>query len=174
MREPFVMNAHDRALAVIKQLQAAQVRLAALALIVMMMATVADVTLRYALNRPIPGTYDLVESMLVVFVFNGMAAAFLQRQNIVIDVIDHFVGERGVMLLVRLTDLVSLLMLGIFTWAMVGPALQAYEYGDRKLELALPLYILWIVALAGMAGSILCAVGVMLKPFADASNSEPS
>jgi TRAP-type transport system small permease protein len=168
------MQNRARVIPLIELLQRAQVRLAAAALVVMMLMTVADVTLRYSLNRPIPGTYDLVECMLVVFVFSGMAATFLRRRNIAIDIIDHFVGARGVVFLVRLTDLVSILTLGILVWAMSGPALQAYEYGDRKLELALPLYVLWIVALLGMVGSIICAVGALLTPTTKSNGGEPT
>lgn len=168
------MPSRNRLIPPIELLQKAQVRLAAAALVVMMVATVADVTLRYSLNRPIPGTYDLVECMLVVFVFNGMAATFLQRSNIAIDIIDHFAGPRGVALLVRLTDLVSIMMLGILIWAMLTPAFQAYEYGDRKLELALPLYLLWAVAVAGMLGSILAAVGALLGPVSRSTGDDPT
>ncbi len=35
-----------------------------------------EVVSRYLFNRPIRGSYDMVETMLLVFVFNGMAAAF--------------------------------------------------------------------------------------------------
>jgi hypothetical protein len=42
---------------------------------------------------------------------------------------------------------------------MIMPAMQAYAYGDVKQELQLPIYWLWIVALAGMVGTILCAIG---------------
>ena len=65
------------------------------ALVALMTVTVADVFLRYLFNRPVRGSYDLVESMLLVFVFNGMAAAFFGRRNIVIDLLDSFVGERA-------------------------------------------------------------------------------
>ena len=44
--------------------------------------------MRYVFNSPIRGAYELVEAMMVVFVFNGMSTAFLQRRNIVIDLID--------------------------------------------------------------------------------------
>ena len=133
-------------------------RLAAVALIVMMLVTVVDVFLRYLFNSPVHGSYEIVEATLVVFVFHGLAAGFFRRANIVIDVIDHMAGPRLVMVLVRFADVVSVVVLIVFAWAMLGQAIQAYEYGDRKLELALPIYVLWIAALAGMAGTILCAI----------------
>ena len=65
--------------------------------------------------------------------------------------------ERASVALIRIADVLSLVVLLILAWAMIGQGLQAYDYGDRKLELALPLYVLWLFALGGMAGTIVCA-----------------
>jgi TRAP-type C4-dicarboxylate transport system permease small subunit len=146
----------------ILRLQRAQFRLAAAALLVMMMGTVIDVFFRYAFNKPLRISYDLVESMLVIYVFNGMAGAFLNRRNIVINVIDAMVGPRVVRALTVMADIVSVLCLTIFAYAMIRPGLQAFDYGDHKLELGLPLYVLWIFAFAGIAGTLLCAVAALI------------
>ena len=132
------------------------------ALVVMIGVTVADVCLRYLLGRPIYGAYDIVESCLVVFVFHGMAAVFLNRRNIVIDLIDSVVGHRITTALIRFSDALSIALLCLIVWGMIAPAVEAYQYGDRKLELGLPVYILWIAALAGMLGTILCALGALI------------
>ena len=162
----------EQPLRAVDWLQRLQLRLAAAALIFMMLVTVADVTLRYTLNRPIRGSYDLVEAMLVVFVFHGMAAVFLRRRNIVIDLIDKLLTERSLRILVVVADVVATLALILLAWAMLGPALQSYQYGDRKLELQYPVYILWIAALTGMAGTILCALAAFRSDAAPASHGE--
>jgi TRAP-type C4-dicarboxylate transport system permease small subunit len=154
----------NRALAALERLRILQLRLAAVALIVMMCVTVADVSLRYAFNSPIRGAYDLVSSMLVVFVFNGMSTAILKRRNIVIDLIDSFVNRRLVIVLIRIADVLAILLLVMFFYAMITPAVQAYGYGDRKLELQLPIWILWVVAFIGLAGAIACAGGALISP----------
>ena len=143
-----------------ERLQRAQMRLAAAALVIMMLVTILDVFLRYLFNSPVRGSYEIVEATLVAFVFHGLAAGFFRRANIVIDVIDHIVGPRLVNALIRLSDILAVAVLVIFAWSMIGQAMQAYEYGDRKLELGLPIYLLWIVALAGMAGTIFCALAI--------------
>jgi len=159
------MSARTRLAAAADHLQRIQLWLAALALIILMLITVADVFLRYMFNNPVRGSYDAVESMLVVFVFNGMAAGFFLRRNIVIDLIDQAVGRRATAVLIRMADLLSVVCLGLLMWAMLGPARQAFEYGDRKLELNLPIYMLWIVALLGLAGTIFCAfVTLVARP----------
>src|SRR5262249_42350870 len=158
----------DQTLALLERLRIAQLRLAAVALVVMMCVTVLDVFLRYLFNSPIRASYDMVEAMMALFVFNGISTAFLQRRHIVIDIIDTFVGRRVVAFLIRLADRLTVATLLLFIYAMLTPALQSYGYGERKLELGLPIYLLWAVALIGMAGAILCALGAFLLPAAKA------
>ena len=163
------MNSENKLTNLVERLQLAQLRLAGVALVALMLVTVADVFLRYVFNSPIRGSYDIVEAMLLIFVFNGMAAAFFGRRHIVIDVIDSFVGRRVTAMLIRLSDALSVVVLILIFWAMINPAVQIYQYGDVKLELRLPIYLLWIAALIGLAGTILAAIVVL---FAKPATSE--
>jgi TRAP-type C4-dicarboxylate transport system permease small subunit len=142
----------------VRRLQAAQLRLAATALGIMMVGTVLDVFFRYVFNKPLRISYDLVESMLVIYVFHGISSVFLARRNIVIDVIDSLVSPRILRGLAAIADIVSVMCLLLFLWGMWEPATQAHQYGDRKLELGLPLYVLWGFALAGLLGTLVCAI----------------
>ncbi len=143
---------------IVSRIAGFQLMLAMLALAVMGIVTVADVALKYFINRPIVGAYDLVESLLPVVIFHGLPATLLRRQTIVIDLIDHLVGLKGKRGLVVVADLVIIVLLILITWAMIPPALQTYDYGDRKLELGLPLAVIWAVAILGMIGAVLAAV----------------
>jgi TRAP-type transport system small permease protein len=145
------------------QLQRAQLVIAACALVIMSLVTVADVLLRYLLNRPVRGSYDLVECALVVFVFHGIATVFLNRQNIVIDLIDGVAAAGLRTALIRISDVLQIAVLALFAWAMLSPARQAFDYGDHKLELGLPVYVIWLFALAGIAGTIVCAIGALVR-----------
>ena len=118
--------------------------------------------LKYLLNRPITSAYDLVEMLLPVVIFHGLPATLLRRQNVVIDLVDHVAGLRGTRVLVAAADAVMLGLLVLMTLAMVAPAQQALEYGDRKLELGVPLYAIWIAVLAGIAGCVLVAAAQLL------------
>ena len=146
-----------------ERLKTAQMRLAMLALCIMMLVTVCDVTMRYLLGRPIRGAYDVVEATLVVFVFHSLSACFLGRQNIVIDLIDGMLGERATNVLIRISDIVSVCLLALIAWAMVTPARQAFEYDDTKLELGLPIWILWAFAIVGLVGALFCAIGALFE-----------
>lgn len=156
------MNNGTSLAGLVERLQRAQLRIASGALIVLMLVTVLDVFLRYVFNRPIRGSYDIVECMLLVFVFNGMAAAFFGRRNIVIDLLDSFVAARVVIFLIRLADVLSVVVLVLIFWAMINPAVQVYQYGDVKLDSGVPIYWMWIAAFLGLAGTILAAVTVLV------------
>src|SRR5437868_181349 len=127
----------------IRRLQAAQLRLAAVALLTMMTGTVLDVFFRYAFNKPLRISYDLVESMLVIYVFHGISSVFLARRNIVIDVIDSLVGPRILRVLAVIADIVSVMCLLLFMWGMLQPAMQAFQWRSQ----------------AGTGPAALCAVG---------------
>ena len=135
----------------------AQLGLAVAAAFVIVVCTVADVVLRYGFGTPINGAYDVVQAMLVVLVFHGMALVFDRRANITIDLVDHLRGGAFRVWLMRLADLVQIVVLLVVGVAMIEPARQAYAYDDRMLELGLRLWVLWAFALSGIAGTTLVA-----------------
>lgn len=158
------MAGRSRSFVFFEGLRVVQLWLAAVALIVMMSVTVGDVFLRYVFNSPVRGSYDIVEATLVVFVFNGMSTAFLHRKSITIDLINSFAPRPFVAALVRISDVLTIAAVIFYSYAMIVPAMQSYAYGDVKLDLQVPIYWYWIAALAGMAGAIICAVGVLFLP----------
>ena len=147
----------------ITRMASVQLMLAMLALAVMGCVTVVDIALKYLFSRPVVGAYDLVESLLPVVIFHGLPATLLRRQNIVIDLIDHVVGPARTRWLVRTADVVILVLLTLIVAAMLNPALQAYEYGDRKIELGLPLAVVWAAAILGIIGAIVVAATLALR-----------
>lgn len=152
------MTIRRRLFLIADRLQQIQLWLAASALMILMGVTVLDVFLRYLFRSPVRGSYDIVESMLLVFVFNGIAASFFGRRHVVIDLLDSALGERGTAVLIRVADILSVICIGLIMWAMITPMVQAYQYGDIKMELRLPIYVLWLAALIGLTGTMFCAL----------------
>src|SRR3989442_5153534 len=62
---------------------------AAVFLAAMMLLTVADVALRAFFNRPIHGTFELIELCLACTIFIALPAVFLRDEHLVVDVVDH-------------------------------------------------------------------------------------
>ena len=136
---------------------------AASALLVMVLALVADVAMANLFKHPINGTFDFVEATLVVMVFMGFPATFLHGGHIAVDVIDHFVSPATIARLKQLAAIVALVFLLFFAWQMVSPALDAFRFGERKQELGLPLWALWIPMILGFVLSAVALVAVVLS-----------
>jgi TRAP-type transport system small permease protein len=136
---------------------------AAIALIAMMLTTVADVAMATLFKRPIIGAYDMVETMLVFSVFLGIPATFLRNGNIVVDVIDFFVAKDTVRRLQQVALFLTLVFLVLMFWNMITPALDAYKFGDKKQELGMPLWVLWLPILLGVLMSAIVVLVSLLR-----------
>lgn len=148
---------------IIQRIAGVQLALAMLSLVAMGAVTVVDVFMKYVFSQPVAGAYDVVESLLPVVIFHGLPATLLRRQNIAIDLVDSLAGPRGTRRLVKAGDAAMLAILALITWAMLTPAFQAWDFEDRKLELGLPLIVVWAAAILGMAGSVAVALALLLR-----------
>jgi TRAP-type C4-dicarboxylate transport system permease small subunit len=147
----------------VSRIVAFQLAVAMSALICMGTVTALDVFFKFAFNRPIAGAYDVVESLLPVVIFNGLPATLLRRKNVVIDLIDHLITLNQAKVLIKVVDVVVVAVLALIVYAMIQPAYQAFEYGDRKIELGLPIVVIWGATLLGMLGAIASSIVVLLQ-----------
>lgn len=134
------------------------------ALFVMMMATVVDVFMRYAFNSPVTGTYDVVEICLAITVFYSLGAVISGVNEILIDLIDQMVSSSVLMILKRIAALLSCAVLIFIFVSMITPAMQSHQYGEMRLELNMPNWIVWVIVLIGMSGGVLASIVNLLHP----------
>ena len=144
--------------------------IATLALVAMMLTSVADVSMAKIFTSPITGTYDIVETTLVFAVFLGIPATFLNHGNIVVDVVDFFSTEATIARLKILATILSFIFLVLLAWNMWPQAQDAFRFGDKKPELGLPLYVLWIPMLLG---TCLSAIAVVVAAFRKSEHNHP-
>jgi TRAP-type C4-dicarboxylate transport system permease small subunit len=140
----------------------AALRVASGALTLMMLVIVLDVALRFLLNSPLRGSYDLVEILLLVTILFGLPRIFADGGHIVIELIDHVLPFSAPATLARIAAVLSVGALLFIFYAMLAPTWSAFQYGDRSLELNLPEWIVWVVALIGVAGSIAASIGFVV------------
>jgi TRAP-type transport system small permease protein len=131
---------------------------AALFLAAMMLLTVADVACRTLLNRPIRGTYELIELGLACTIFVALPAVFLRDEHLVVDVVDQLAPPLVVRALDLLGAVVSLVVLAVMLWRMVPLARDMQEFGDVTADLAIPKIVYWLPVLVGVGASALAAL----------------
>src|SRR4051812_38643037 len=132
--------------------------LAAFFLAGMMLLTVADVALRAFFNRPIHGTFELIELGLACTVFLALPAVFLREEHLVVDVVDHLVKPSVVRVLDLFGALFSLAILGVMFWQMVPLARDMHEFGDVTADLSIRKIYYWIPVLIGIGASALATL----------------
>jgi TRAP-type C4-dicarboxylate transport system permease small subunit len=140
--------------------------LAALALAGMMLLTVTDVVLRAFFNRPVRGTFELIELLLAATFFLALPAAFLRDENIVVDIVDR-VAPRRITALKRFAELLAILIIAIMAWQGWLAAKDTLVFGDVTSDLELPRIWYWIPVLAGLVGSGLAAAIMAMRPDRD-------
>jgi TRAP-type transport system small permease protein len=140
---------------------------AVLALLVMMMVTTSDVILRKVANKPITGTPELVELALGVAFFFAAPGVFARGANIAVDMIDQWRPQWS-KALKRLSAVLAVVTLGLFTWHMWKPMMDIITFGDTSADLQIPK--IWFMAPAwfGILISLVVAIYVLLAGEAEA------
>lgn len=126
--------------------------IAGIALTVMMLCVVGDVFLRAVFNTPVKGAYDVVSIALLVMTMFGIAPVVARRGEIVIDIIDAFLPEPLLRALSVIAAITGVVLFAFFGWAMIAPAMDAWQWGERSLELGIPKWPLWVIAFVGLVG----------------------
>ncbi len=139
--------------------------LSAAALVCMVILTVADVLRSNFLHRPIVGTFDLVQALLVFIVFLGIPQIFFVEGNITVDVIDHIAGKRVVAALRVLGGILSFTYLALLWSHMFTPALDTLKFGDVTSDLAMPVFVMWVPVLFGLPIALIAIIFVIGRQF---------
>lgn len=123
-----------------------------ISLCLIMLVVVGDVVLRAVFSMPVKGAYDMVSILLLITVMFGLAPVVAEGREILIDLIDAFLPNRIIRVLVIVSAICGIVLFAFFGWAMITPALDAWRWGERSLELNIPKYPLWGITFVGMAG----------------------
>jgi TRAP-type C4-dicarboxylate transport system permease small subunit len=137
--------------------------LAAIFLAAMMLLTVADVALRAVFNKPIHGTFELIELCLACTIFLALPAVFLRDEHLVVDVVDHFARPAVVKVLDLFGAIASLAVLAVMFWQMVPLARDMQEFGDVTADLSIPKIFYWVPVLLGVGASALATLVLIAR-----------
>lgn len=136
--------------------------LASVALVAMLMITVADVTLRAFNGPPIRGAFELVELLLAATFFLALPCVFLRDENILVNAIDDL-APRLVPALKRAALLLAVVVLAVMAWQGFIAARDSLEFNDVTADLALPRFWHWLALLVGMVGAATAALAMALR-----------
>ncbi len=134
----------------------------ALVLCFMMLYTTYAVIMRQFFDLPVFGVVDVMELSLLFCIFLAIPGIFLRDENITVDVIDHVVPPR-VLLILRFTGLfLTLLIVSVALSGMFGPAQEKLTSGETTMALAMSRFYHWIPILFGFSFATLGTLAVIV------------
>lgn len=114
-------SAFDRAL---QRLSAGLGVIAAGALVVLMLATVVDVIVRWISRSSVPGMIEVAETALVASVFLGLAWTSMQGGHVAVTIVTDRLRPRMARIV---SSLIWLLNAGMLAWMTVASVLRAIQ-----------------------------------------------
>jgi TRAP-type C4-dicarboxylate transport system permease small subunit len=110
----------------------------AVLLMAMMLTTVIDVIGRYALKRPVPGAYELIELSLAIVIFMALPLVCLKDENITVTLLIDGLSARARQIHAGVVSLVGAGVLAVVAWRLYAHGAQLTSYGDVTMFLRLP------------------------------------
>ena len=120
---------------------------AALLLFGLAAMTTLDVVGRDFLGAGVPGSYELTSLLLAALIFVGLPLATERDEHVAVDLIDQFLGRRGVRVLSGLMGILSTVVLAVLAWQLAARGIRLGEDGSHTNVLRLPLApVAWLMA----------------------------
>jgi TRAP-type C4-dicarboxylate transport system permease small subunit len=132
---------------------------AAVTIVFMMVATVADVWMRYFTGSPIAGVTEVGEVLMVVSVFLGLALAEYRGAHVRVTIVLEKLPPRFAAIISSGCMLLVLVLLAWMVWVTAGRALDSIESNEFRFGLVqIPVWPGRVAIAVGLAAYFLEAV----------------
>jgi TRAP-type C4-dicarboxylate transport system permease small subunit len=136
--------------------------IAGLALAAMMLLTFVDVIGRYGFHRSIFGAAEIIEQLMMVTVFAGLAFITAKNEHITVTLLDFLIARHVDALQRWLSIAVSVGCTALITWQMFEHGMDLLRSGKRTAVLDLPQWTQPMsAAVLSLVGYALLAVAVV-------------
>jgi len=128
-------------------------------LAVMVLLITVDVVLRYFFNKPIKGSYELIEFMLVLVIFTGLAYTQTKKGHLSIDLLTTSLTAEAKAVINSATQFLCLGTFFLITWrSMVTAEILRAESSTSGLLLIPNFPFMWVAAF----GSVLLCLAFLI------------
>jgi TRAP-type C4-dicarboxylate transport system permease small subunit len=134
------------------------------ALFLMMTLTLIDVIGRKFLSRPLTGSVELTELLMVVALFFAMPLVSAHNQHIVFDVLDSWLAPAWRRLQHVAAHVLAAGLFGAAGWIVGVRAMRTMEFGDVTAQLRIPTGPFQMTIAVLLAASALVHLGLALRP----------
>ena len=117
----------------------------------MMFLTAADVLMRYLFNKPIVGSYELIQYMMATAIAMGLAYCAIEKGHVTIDVLLSRLPRRTCAIINSVTGLLSLLIAALITWQSCVYIVKLQQSQLVTQVLLIPVYPFVVIVAFGIA-----------------------
>lgn len=143
--------------------------LAGLGVFVMMLLGGLDVLTTSVLNQPIPGAYEIIETLMVASIFLALALSQAEGRQIRVELITERLGSRARSLLEVFADLCSVLVYGLIAWYGTQAAYSSAVMGEFSAGIVK--FPQWPAKIALAAGAMLMVLQCLYGAWISLSNA---
>jgi TRAP-type C4-dicarboxylate transport system permease small subunit len=132
-------------------------------LFLMMLLTVADVFLRAALSKPIIGTTEITEQMMVAVVFLGFGWCALQRKHVQVDLFVSRYPPAMQRVIDLIINFVGLVLVAVICWRTFVGTLTVQRLGIVCSYIGVPKFPFYALTAFGWAVLFIVMVSIFFK-----------
>lgn len=132
-----------------------------MAMVAMVVVSIAGRTLLWAGLRPITGDYELVSIGMGFAVFAFMPWAHLQRGHALVSLVTDSFSSRVNSIIIVITDLMMLIASAFIAWRLYLGMMDKFAYRETTLLLRFPLSWAYALGFVGAVALVLVSVFVL-------------
>ena len=123
----------------------------AAAVIAMMFLTTVDVVLRYFFNRPIAGSAEVTEYLMVITISLTLAYCAVIKGHVRVEVFVSLLSKKAQAFTHSFVLLLGVILFGLLTWQTAIQAVGIYGVGSYSTVLLVPVYpFVWVLFIGGL------------------------
>ena len=125
-------------------------------LVLLMLLTAADVGMRYFLNRPISGAYELSMFMMAIVVAFGIGACATRDEHVKVEILVGALSPRAQAVAESVTWFLSTVFLALVTWQSALYSNTVFHDGTTSPDLLVPTFP--FIGLIAVGAAVVCIV----------------
>jgi len=141
-------------------------------LTLMMLLTFADVVGRYVFSAPVFGATEMMQFLMALIIFSGLAIANAHDDHIVVELFDHHIARLAPRLYRNVIQLFSIAAMAMLVYVLAGIAIESIHQGAKTIVLELPLgYLQATVAGFAAVSLVVQIVGAAARQASDTQHT---
>jgi TRAP-type transport system small permease protein len=123
--------------------------IAAVATVCMILITVSDVFMRYFFNKPVNGSFELTEYLMIIIVFMAIPWATMRGAHVRVDLITGRFAIKKQAILYAISCLLAMIIAFLIAWYTIPEAIYVFNLKTKSDMLDIPAYPFYFVIVVG-------------------------